>query len=77
MVYCLDMDMRSGMLTGHGQIIWCIDWTWAEEVVFSLDIDKINNELTGHGQERWCTDWTCIEEVLFRLAIGRNYGVLV
>ena len=57
MEYSLHMDMGGGILSGHGQMIRCTDWTWGEEVEYLLYISKIDNELTGHEQERLCTDW--------------------
>ena len=35
------------ILTGHGQIWWCIDWRWAEKVVhiYWLDMDKSDSQL--------------------------------
>ena len=33
MVFYQDVDMRGGILTGHGQMIWSTDWTLTEEVV--------------------------------------------
>ena len=57
--YSLDMDRKSGILTGHCQMRWCTLWTCAEEVVCRLDIairdgvltvhiGKRDSELTGH-----------------------------